>query len=303
MNTNLEKAPCIVCGNTEFSKVMTVKDWFLTKEDFDVCQCNKCGFRLTMNPPAEDKAYIYYQSENYIEHSDTKKGLVFSVYHYARKWALNFKRKKIQKLSSKIAHKRILDVGSGSGYFINHMKTNGFDVTGVEISDTARELCKKNFDIETLAPNDFLSQKSEPKYDIITMWHVLEHVYQYDAYFERYREQLTGDGHLIIAVPNHTCFEEGYYKEYWCAYDVPRHIWHFEPKTFEKFAERHGFRVVKIGMLPLDSFFNAMLSAEYKPNFTFLPFTFLIGLISYFKGLFNPKRASSPIYYLQKIKS
>lgn len=303
MSDFLKISECIVCGNDEFTVSKTLKDWFLTHETFDLCDCTKCGFRLTQLPPKEEKASIYYQSENYIEHSDTKNGLVFSLYHYARQWALNFKRKKIQKLIGKNAHPQLLDVGSGSGYFINHMKKNGFKVSGVEISDTARALCEKQFDIQTLPPTDFTKSSDEKKYDVITMWHVLEHVYTYDAYFEKYRNQLKDNGYLIIAVPNHTCAEEKYYKEYWCAYDVPRHIWHFEPKTFQKFAEKQGFILKRIDMLPLDPFFNAMVSAEYKPKFTFLPITISIGMWSFLMGLINPKKASSPIYILQKNKT
>lgn len=288
---------CIVCSGTDFSKKISAKDWLVSKEPFDILQCNACGFRFTQDAPDVEHIAPYYNTENYIEHSDTKRGLTFSLYHYGRKIMLKHKLRLINKLATSKT-KKLLDVGSGSGYFLNFMKNNGYDCTGIEISKTARELTKKTFDIDTHDVNSLINNDLKEKFDVITMWHVFEHVYTFDAYFEAFKSSLNESGKLIIAMPNYHCLEAKYYKAYWNGYDVPRHLWHFDFETFSSFANKRGFKITEYHILPLDPFYNAMVSAEYKPHFTFLPFTLSIGFFSWLQSIFNKKRASSLVYVL-----
>lgn len=288
---------CPVCNNNVFVPLLSCEDWLVTKESFEIEECFNCKFAFTQDPPNAFHAGRYYDNVAYVEHSDSSSGLIFSIYHHARKFMLRFKQRMIKNASS---GKKLLDVGSGSGYFLNHMKSSGYEVRGVEISETARKLCHEKFGISNHTPEDFVQLKIEGKYDVITLWHVFEHVYEYDEYFNSFRNYLSKEGKLIIAMPNKRCFEASYYKKYWNGYDTPRHLWHFTHKTFVSFANQRGFSVSKIKKLPLDPFYNSMVSAEYKPSFTFLPFTLLIGLSSYVIGLVSKKRASSLIYILEK---
>ena len=297
MKEHLIIPSCPVCGGNQFHPNMVVPDWLVSKEDFNIVACASCDFRFISNAPLPEHSGKYYETEEYVEQSDTKKGLVNVIYHFARKQMMKYKFSLVSKMTT---GKVLLDIGSGSGYFLNHMKKNGFDVTGVEISEKAVELCKKKHNITAYSPNQFINGEIKKKFDAVTMWHVFEHVYSYDEYFERIHSGLSENGTLIIAMPNHRCFEAGYFKKYWNGYDTPRHLWHFVPETFKKFAEARGFKIIKMKKLPLDPFYNAMISASYKSKHPFLPFTFLIGLISWITALFSFKKSSSIVYFLQK---
>jgi len=288
---------CPVCGHSSFNHFLNVPDWLVSKEIFELQQCEQCQFVFTANAPLEKDAGPYYNSEEYVEHSDTSSGLIYSVYHVARRAMLHYKYMKIKRLH---VGKKLLDVGSGSGYFMNFMKKKGYDVTGVEISEKAIALCKKKFGIKAHSPSEFLEEKLDTDYDIISLWHVFEHVYSYDAYFELFSKSLNNNGYLILALPNCDSQDARMNKSYWGAYDTPRHIWHFTSKTIELFAMGRGFKMIKKHRMPLDPFFNVMVSDSYKDKFTFLPLTLLKGLYSYIISLLNIEKSSSIIYIFQK---
>jgi len=297
LSTSFSINTCPVCNHNGFKLFKKVPDWLVSKEVFDIHECESCGFKFTDNAPNEGDIGPYYNSEEYVEHSDTNKGLVYGIYHKAREIMLGYKLRKIQKLG---VGKKLLDIGSGSGYFLNHMHQNGYATTGVEISDKARNLCKDKFAIETHVPSDFLNNKLDTDFDLITLWHVFEHVYTFDAYFDLFAASLKADGRLILALPNCNSADAKMYGEHWAAYDTPRHLWHFTPQSIEQFAANRGFELEQKYRLPLDPFFNAMVSAGYKSSFTFLPITVLKGLWAYLVSLANIDASSSLIYVFKK---
>lgn len=276
---------------------MQVTDWLVTKEVFAIFECTACQFRFTQDAPSEELVGPYYDNDDYVEHSDSNKGLIFTLYHWGRKLML---KRKLRLISSTSKGKRLLDVGSASGYFLNHMKQNGYQVEGVEISEKARGLCKQKFDIDTFTPSALIQKELKGTYDVITMWHVFEHVYTYNEYFEAFKELLSPQGVLVIAMPNYKCFDAEYYKEYWNGYDVPRHLWHFHPSTFQNFSQKRGFNLLKTKRLPLDPVYNSMVSADYKERKPFIGLTLIIGVWSYVLSLFNKQRSSSLVYFLRK---
>lgn len=288
---------CPVCQSNEFEHFMNVPDWLVSKKSFELSRCSKCNFVFTSNAPRPEEIGPFYESEEYVEHSDTNTGVIYGIYHYARQLMLGYKFKRIKDLTS---GKKLLDVGSGSGYFVNHMKNKGYDVTGVEISDKAVKLCSEKFGINAHSPKDFLANKLDKDYDLITLWHVFEHVYTVDEYFKLFSESLAEGGALILALPNLTSKDAAMFKEFWAAYDTPRHLWHFSPNTLELLANNKGFTLERKYKLPLDPFFNSMVSASYMKKFTFLPFTILKGLWSFTLSLFNIDKSSSLIYVLRK---
>ncbi len=298
MSNKIEISACIVCGTTSFKDELTVTDWLVSNEVFFIKNCNSCGFRFTSNPPSAMDAGPYYETEEYVEHSDSSAGIINTVYHQARKWMLRYKLRLIRKHAK---GNRLLDIGSGSGYFIHFMKQNGLDVAGVEISDKAVALCRDKFGITAYSPTQFLNNEIQGEYDIATMWHVFEHVYSYDEYFAMLKQTLTADGTLIIAMPNYLCLEEKYYRKYWNGYDTPRHLWHFTSETFTQFAKDRGFEVVQEHNLPLDPFYNCLISASYKKSFNFMPATLMVGLLSLLNSILFFKKSSSIVYVLKKI--
>lgn len=288
---------CPVCAHSQFRLVLKAKDHLVSKQSFSILECVNCDFRFTQDPPSPSAIGPYYDDEAYVEHSDSQSGLIFNLYHRARRIMLSFKYRMLKKRSN---GKRLLDVGSASGYFMEYMQSKGYDAQGIEISDKARELCKQRCGIEAFEPKSLINNELNGKYDLITLWHVFEHVYTYDDYFKAFARYINDGGTLAIAMPNHRCLDETYYGKYWCAYDVPRHLWHFEQKTFKAFAEKRGFKLAAVKRLPLDPFYNAMVSASYKKGFKFLPWTMYIGCLSFVMGLFNKKKASSLVYLLNK---
>lgn len=304
MNPSITKAStitytkCPLCNSTQIGPSLATEDYSISKEPFEIYDCQSCSFRFTQHIPTPEKIGPYYQSEVYISHSDTKEGLVNSLYHTAREWMLQRKRKLVQSLTK---GKTLLDIGSGTGYFLDQMQQNGYQVYGVEIDAAARKATQEKFGIKVAEPMSLLKGQLPTKVEVITLWHVLEHLHDLEGYMNSMHRQLTDDGIVLIAVPNHTAYDATYYKKHWAAYDVPRHLWHFTPATIEKLAQKTGFQVVTQKRLPLDPFYNALLSEQYLGNSLALVRGGIIGGIALLNSFLDASRTTSPIYVLRKI--
>lgn len=303
----LTYASCPMCDTTSIESHMEVKDFSISKETFPIWKCKSCDFHFTQNPPTEATCAPYYESDVYISHSDTKNNMRDRLYHIARDYMLERKWKIIQKHSSTSAKGKLLDVGAGTGYFLNHIQSKSWDVQGIEVSDKARAFCKAHFGI-TSAPPEQLFQLEE-KYDVITLWHVLEHLYDFHKYVAQFRSLLKEDGLLIIAVPNHSSGDAQKYREHWAAYDVPRHLWHFQPSDFDYLTKKHGLQLVQKHAMPLDAFYVSMLSEQYRRSLssgasggegTAMIGGGLSGLLSNLKSIGNADKSSSVIYVMKK---
>lgn len=288
---------CPLCNSEEIYKHRTVRDFSISGDAFDIYACRECKFQFTQNHPAEKDIGPYYQSEDYISHSDTSKGLINTIYHQVRRIMLNKKYTLIKKETS---GNKLLDIGCGTGYFPNFMKRKNYQVSGVEKEEEARKFAENNFNIPVSSPDDFLNEENTECYNIITLWHVLEHIENWNEYLKAIHNKLKDNGLLFIALPNHWSYDAAFYKEYWAGYDVPRHLWHFNPETFNMLMQQHNFKVKKLKKLPFDSFYNALLSEKYRKNTFALPAGFIIGLIAFIKSLVNIKKASSVIYICEK---
>ena len=297
MSNLISHKNCLVCGNDNFSEQLKLKDFSISKEDFELHRCENCQFIFTQNIPDQDTIGPYYQSEDYISHSDTKKGIINSLYHIVRGWMLKSKFNLIGRFSKQ---KTLLDVGCGTGYFLNFMKNKGYEVTGVEVDEVARNFGQQKFGVKILEPKIMLEGSIEDTYDTITMWHVLEHLHDPDAYFSSYKKLLNEDGILVIAVPNCDSFDAQYYEQHWAAYDVPRHLWHFTPETIKQLGKRNGFELIEKHRLPFDAFYCSFLSEKYKGNSLFFLSGFMVGGISWLKSIFNIDKTSSLTYVFKK---
>lgn len=289
---------CPVCDGTSFSAFLTCTDYFVSGEEFEIKKCDACGFKITGNIEDEDNIGRYYQSEKYISHSNTSKGLVNSAYHQVRKYMLGQKRRLVEK-SSVIKNGQILDVGTGTGFFLNEMKEKGWQVTGTEKSDEARGFAMNEFGLELLTA-ETLFTLPEQKFDVITLWHVLEHIHLLNKNLDTFNQLLKPNGKLIIAVPNHESSDALHYKNYWAAYDVPRHIWHFAPSQMEKLGKKHHFKLTGIHTMPFDSFYVSILSEKYRKSKLALIKGLFFGYVSWFKSQFKPEDCSSVIYVFEK---
>lgn len=253
---------CPLCKSSTIEKRFTCKDHFATGEPFDIFHCKECGFVFTQGTPDEKEIAKYYESPTYISHSDTKKGFVNTLYHIVRDIMMRRKTSLIKKLTL-LQNGRIVDYGAGTGTFANAMQRKGWEVTAIEKSEAARELAKEKYTLD-IHPEEYLSEIENNSTDVVTMWHVLEHIQDPGKLLDETHRILDETGIAVIACPNCSSYDADNYKENWAAYDTPRHLWHFTPSTIMKLGEKHGFILERQYPMPFDGFYISMLSEGYK---------------------------------------
>ena len=287
---------CPTCKGKKFSKKLDCKDYSTSQESFTIVSCETCGLLFTNPRPPENNLAKYYKSDMYISHTNNKKGMFNSIYQTVRKYSI---KRKLRLLKEKVAKGNHLDIGCGTGEFLNACKKEGFSARGVEPSKIAREQAIKNYDL-VVSSNADLKQYSSYEFDSISMWHVLEHVSNIEEMLRGIKRILKKDGTLIIAVPNCNSWDAAYYKEFWAAWDVPIHLWHFTKKTIKSLFENNGFKLEDTKPMIFDAFYVSLLSEEFKFGKKKFIKSFLIGLYSNFIGFCSNKEYSSTIYIFKK---
>ncbi len=291
-------ANCPLCGAGAVRPALETRDYSVSQQPFALWDCAACGLRFTQDAPGPAEIGAFYQSDDYISHSDTRKGIINALYHVARGYMLGSKQRLIGRIHPS---RRLLDVGCGTGYFLNHLQQRGYQVTGVEVDEKARAFGQQQFGLEVYAPEEFLGGAFPGPFGVVTMWHVLEHVHDPKAYLARINDLLEPGGALVIAVPNFTSCDAAFYGPYWAAYDVPRHLWHFRPGTLIALAEEAGFLLTGKKRLPLDPFYVALLSEKYKGSGVFgMVRAGVVAKWSTFQSWFSIDRSSSLVYVFRK---
>ncbi|MDB4174753.1 class I SAM-dependent methyltransferase [Flavobacteriaceae bacterium] len=271
---------------------ISTKDYFKSQEAFDLVLDSSTGILITTPQPAPEDLAGYYESQAYISHSNTQKGIVPFLYRLAQKWSLKNKINLINSLSN---HKgTLLDIGAGAGNFCETSKQNSWDVYGVEPSEKAREVAAKKNIFLHQSIEDFTGQQ----FDVITLWHVLEHLPDLENTITAIQKLLKPKGVLIVAVPNYNSFDAKHYKRFWAAYDVPRHLWHFSQKSMSKLFSKN-MKLLKTKPMIFDSFYVSLLSEKYKTGNSFAIKALWIGFLSNISAL-STKEYSSLIYCFKK---
>jgi len=258
-------ATCPVCDSSDITNSMNVRDHMITQEIFTVQKCGTCDFYFTNPRPAEEIIGNYYKSEEYVSHSSSNKGIINKLYNIVRGITLKQKRAVLEQLTD---GRSLLDIGCGTGHFLNECKTNGWSVLGLEPDADARSFTKEKFGIETL-PVEELYEREKSSFDVITMWHVLEHVYHLKKDVRQISGLIKPGGFLIIAVPNRESWDARNYKELWAAYDVPRHLYHFSEKNVIELMKQFDLKHQKTLPMKFDSFYVSMLSEKYRKGSLF----------------------------------
>lgn len=273
-------------------KQMKIKDYFLSKEEFEIVETEIKGVYKTIPVPSDLEKY--YQSTSYISHHQDSGSIKERIYKFIQKFNLNYKR---NILAGEVhENAKVLDYGCGAGEFLKHIE-NDVETFGFEPSADA-----KNYAQQKTKKTKFISSLNElekESLDAITLWHVFEHIEHPELILEEFKNLLKPNGCLIIAVPNCSSFDAKYYKQYWAAYDVPRHLFHFSKNGMEKFIESKNWNLEKIKPLLFDAFYISLLSEKNKKNPLFWIFGAFVGAISNFKASKN-KEFSSLIYILKK---
>jgi 2-polyprenyl-3-methyl-5-hydroxy-6-metoxy-1,4-benzoquinol methylase len=286
---------CPVCSKTSFNSWLESEDYFLTGEKFTIVQCSSCGFRFTNPRPSTENLGSYYQSTDYISHTDQKKGLFAAIYQNVRKYTLFSKYKLISRYKKS---GQILDIGCATGQFLKYMQNKNWSVTGIEPDERTREYARKTQKIEAF-PEEKLNELPTSSFDVITLWHVLEHVSDLNTRMNQIKQLLKTDGVLVLALPNCDAFDAGFYGKYWAGYDLPRHLYHFTLSDVNKLAAAHGFRIDAVKPMKFDSFYVSLLSEKYKNEKMSWAKAIRTGWVSNMKAS-RSNNYSSLIYILRK---
>jgi len=280
------------------SVYLKVKDFSVSGEEFELLLNEDLDMLETYPAPKEEQLSKYYKSEDYISHTDSKRNLFERVYHLIRSRALKMKLRIINSFGTESKH--LLDVGCGTGDFLKTALTDGWIVTGIEPNEQARKIANSKTNQNVFDINH-LTSLNEHSFDAITLWHVLEHLPSLEMHIQLFRKLLKPNGMLIIAVPNYKSYDAAHYKEFWAAYDVPRHLWHFSRKSINKLFHKENFELTKTVPLIFDAYYVSLLSEKYKTGFMNPVKAFLIGLKSNYKAKRN-NDYSSLIYVLKQNK-
>jgi 2-polyprenyl-3-methyl-5-hydroxy-6-metoxy-1,4-benzoquinol methylase len=288
---------CPICSNKSFEFFLACVDHTTTSEKFNIVKCTSCSFLVTNPRPSQSEIGRYYESDKYISHSGSKNNLFDKVYHLARRYSLRQKRNLIEQFSQS---RSLLDYGCGTGELITYFKKHNWKTEGIEPSPAARQKSKDLSGNPVYA--DIKEINKGKKFDVITLWHVLEHVHDLNKIVTDLKALLETDGKIFIAVPNPESADAKMYQENWAAYDVPRHLWHFRSDNMKSLLAKHDLKVIDVKPMMLDSYYVSMLSEKNKsgsPRLTQIAKGFMAGFQSNIKARKN-NNYSSLIYIAHK---
>lgn len=287
---------CPVCGCKSFKESLVCMDHTVSGEFFNIVDCKDCGFKFTNPRPSDECLGEYYKSESYISHTNTTKGLVSKLYHLVRNYTL---RKKLRLIERYVSRGTILDYGCGTGMFLSFSSRKGWDTYGIEPDVGARKIACEALDKIVSSKEAFEAVYPELEFDAISLWHVLEHVTDLDITLKFLQSKLKKSGVLIVAVPNYRSYDAQVYGEYWAAYDVPRHLYHFNEETINSLFESYSFVLASSHPMIFDSFYVSMLSEKYRSGSVSYLSAFLSGLRSNYAAR-TTKEYSSRIYVFRR---
>lgn len=271
---------------------LTVKDYSVSQETFDLYHDQTLDMLITFPQPSLENLGKYYESEDYISHTDNKRSLFEKLYHFIKSIAL---KNKLNLINTQQSQKgKILDIGAGTGDFLLIAKNDGWQTVGVEPSERAKGIAKS----KGISFVEEITELENHSFDVISMWHVLEHVPDLEKQINELKRLLKPNGTLIIAVPNFKSYDAKYYGKFWAAYDVPIHLWHFSKTAIKLLFEKEKMKLEKILPMKFDSFYVSLLSEKYKSGKMNFFSAFFIGLQSNLKAKKNFEY-SSHIYILK----
>ena len=275
---------------SKHKQYISVKDNSVSKENFELYRDESLDLLITYPQPKEEELGKYYESDDYISHTDGKRSMFEKAYHFVKGIALKNKLQLINDLQKEKG--KLLDIGAGTGEFLMVAKENGWQTIGIEPSDKARNIALK----KGVFLADSLADLEDHSFDVISMWHVLEHVPNLENQIKELKRLLKPTGTILIAVPNFNSYDAKYYKEFWAAYDVPRHLWHFSKTAIKELFEKEGLHLQKVLPMKFDAFYVSLLSEKYKT-----------GKMNYFKaisiGLKSNKYGKENLDYSSHIKN
>ena len=277
---------------SEDHRFITVKDFSVSGESFCLLLNEEYQLLKTHPQPTLDRLGMYYEFDDYISHTDGKRTLFEKMYHFIKRRAIKNKLRLIEQHQP--VKGKILDIGAGTGDFLLEAKNKNWETVGVEPNEKAKSIAIK----KGVLFADTIEKLESNSFDVITLWHVLEHVPDVVHQVAELKRLLKPSGTLIIAVPNFKSFDANYYKSFWAAYDVPRHLWHFSKTAIEKLFDKQNMNLVAVKPMWFDSYYVSLLSEKNKTGKMKFINGLTIGFVSNLVGIFK-NEYSSHIYILK----
>lgn len=275
----------------------TIKDHSVSGEEFQLIYNEELDMLETFPQPKTEQLADYYESEDYISHTDTKRNVLEFVYHAVRKIALKRKLKLINSFNSETKH--LLDIGCGTGDFLETALKANWTITGIEPNVQARAIANSKTNTAVFEA-EHINQLKPNSFDVITLWHVLEHLPDLEQQIKLFKSLLKPNGTLVIAVPNFKSYDAQYYKNFWAAYDVPRHLWHFSKTAISELVQKEHMQLEQTLPMKFDAYYVSLLSEKYKSGWM-NPFkAFWMGWHSNY-GARRSQEYSSHIYIIKSV--
>jgi SAM-dependent methyltransferase len=262
---SLELIPCPLCGSVRSQLFIAVRDRLQGRDldadgdkRYEIVTCSGCGFRFLNPRPRVQELWKYYQGGAYDPHRRRGGGVVSIIYRLLRPLSVGYKAAQV---SRGLKPGSLLDVGCGSGEFLCEMKRRGWRVLGIEQDEGAAQIARAA-GCEILVGDPLETDLAQNRFDLITFWHSLEHLPFLKGAFAGICAHLAPAGRLVVALPNPDSLDARIYKSRWAAWDAPRHLYHFRPADLKNLVRQGAgdLRLVKMGSLPLDPFYHALLS-------------------------------------------
>jgi 2-polyprenyl-3-methyl-5-hydroxy-6-metoxy-1,4-benzoquinol methylase len=274
---------------------LTVTDYSVSKETFELYYDQDLDMLITSPQPSPENLGRYYESSDYISHTDSKRSLFEKAYHFVKGIALKNKLNLINNCS--FTKGNLLDIGAGTGDFLLTAKQNGWSTIGVEPSEKAKGIAIG----KGIQFTDSTEELESNSFDVITMWHVLEHVPNLENQIKELKRLVKPNGTIIIAVPNYKSYDANYYGKFWAAFDAPIHFWHFSKTAIKLLFDKEDIKLEKVLPMKFDSFYVSLLSEKYKNGKMNFVKAIWIGLVSNGKAI-RSSEYSSHIYVLKNME-
>ena len=256
MYERLEKCPA--CNHQTITNAFICQDHSVSEESFAIMQCNNCELKFTNPRPSHDTIAKYYASKNYISHTNKAYDPIQMVYKLVRRYTTQHKINILRKYAE---GNKLLDYGCGTGHFLDAAKKAGYQINGLEPNESARNQAAKQTGISI---HSHLSDiQATNSMNIITAWHVVEHIHDLKSTLKKLFELLTSDGTLILALPNYKSYDAKHYGPHWAGYDVPRHLYHFSQSSIISLIENLGFKYAQTLPMVFDAYYVSLLSEKY----------------------------------------
>lgn len=291
----IELKICPACHSKKIYKINTIPDHFLSKELFGIFECDQCHLLFTNPRPDSENLFRYYQSDEYLSHTSSKAGLFSFLYRSIRTVSI---KKKYNLINNYKSGKNILDIGCGTGEFLKFFSDKNWNSCGIEPVKQAREFARKNYHLNVYDESKL--NEFDPEYfDVISMWHVLEHVPDLTGRITQIKRLLRQDGILVFALPNIESWDALHYKNFWAAWDVPRHLYHFSQSSFNALMNKNNLEIISIKPMKFDAFYVSLLSEKYQSGKKNFLEAFINGIKSNNSANKNLNNYSSLVYLVK----